>query len=162
MSLYTKDFGLCVRQSAAWRRTRVCADGVSLSVRVRTCAQLLQVVAQSELDLGKLQGNAHGGHEPGGEAGVHAGAGGQGSGRHQLVTLELRARLAVWAEGHKEQELNSNLVCVLVYFNAILAPEAPEILIQCMFTETDLWTVIPTIQPNVWVSGCVALQWPKK
>lgn len=70
-----------------------------------TCAQLLQVVAQSELDLGQLQGDAHGGHKPGGEARVHTGAGGQGGGWHQLVTLELRARLAVWAEGHKEQEV---------------------------------------------------------
>lgn len=60
-----------------------------------TCAQLLQVVAQPELDLGQLQGDAHGGHEPGGETRVHAGAGGQGGGRHQLVTLELRAGFTV-------------------------------------------------------------------
>lgn len=63
----------------------------------RTCAQPFQVMAEVNLQLRQLKGHSDRGHEPGGEAGVHAGAGCQGRGRHQVITGQLGSTITVQA-----------------------------------------------------------------
>lgn len=82
-----------------WNTVLSILNGKNVNPRPRTCAELLQVVAEVNVQLGYLKGDPERGDKPRCKTGVHAGARRQCFWRHQLITGKLGSTVAVRTGG---------------------------------------------------------------